>query len=654
VGRRPRLPNGAARFVAVAIVAALLQAVVVVRLAYVQTIRSPSYVEVAAGNRLRIVESPAPRGDIVDINGQTLAGTRKTHVVTLNWEGLIGLDEFERAAVFGALIETLADHRYDDNLTAQELERTFGRARIQALEPVVIAEDLSPERWIAVAEQALPGIAVSLQAVRTYPNGDIAGHLLGYIGRVLDDEEATQLNRVNPDGQYRPGSDVGRAGLEKLLERHLRGIPEVKSVEVDSRNRVVRTVEVLQKGVPGATVHLTIDLRLQSAADTLLRAQLDELRSPSKVGVVAVPAPAGSLVALDPRNGAVIALASFPTFDPRDFVFGLTSAASAKLDADDHEPFLNRVVAGQYAPGSTFKPASAYAGVAAGARNVDEIWEDKGFHRLAACRSGSTAKGCLFRNAGDAVMGPLDLRSALTLSSDTYFYSLGERLWVERDRFGNRPIQQAGELFGLGEPTGIELPAEASGRLPGPDQRRRDHFDYPDYFPDPNWYTGDNVNLSIGQGDTLATPLQLANMYAAIANGGQRFQPRLIERVANGQTGETLVDFGPRLASSESLDAEALDAIIDGLGQVTTVGTARSAFLGFRHDLLSVVAKTGTAQVDGKVDNALFAGYAPAQAPRISFAVVMEESGFGGVAAAPLARAFLEETIKLEQAGPGR
>ncbi len=634
--------NQDAKFFFVAIVTVLALCAISLRLGYVQIFRAPSYQEVAAGNRIRVVETPAPRGVIVDAVGNVMAGNRDSLTVTLDWEGLVDLSPEERREVFSTLVGLLDSPDQRDSLSVPGLQSMYSRARTQALEPVVVAEDISAEQWIPIRERNLAGISVELASVRTYPYGKAAGHILGYLGRVVDDEEADQRNRTTPDALYRPGSIVGRAGVEKLLESSLRGQPEVKQVEVDAKNRVVRTVEVVQPAKPGATVYLNIDMELQLIAEKLLAEKLAAVASHT------APAPAGSFVALNPRDGAVLALASFPAYDPSQFVFGLSAVDSAELDNLGGDPFLNRAVAGQYAPGSTFKPAPAYAAVISGARSDREIWNDEGRYRLKACRPTSEVKGCLFRNAGEVVLGPVALRAALTKSSDTYFYSLGEKFWVERSKYGEEPIQQSAALFGLGSPTGIELPGEATGRLPGPEQRRQDHQQYPNAFPDPNWYTGDSVNLSIGQGDTLATPVQLANMYATIANGGTRFQPRIVNRIVDANSGSTILKFNPRPDAASPLDPVAVDAIRDGLADVPLTGTAQSAFAGFNHQLFPVAAKTGTAEVDGKADTALFAGYGPADSPRVAFSVVLEEAGFGGVAAAPVARQFLDQVVRQE------
>ncbi len=628
------------RFDAMALVAAVLFAVLAGRLAQVQLVAAPDHRDVAAGNRVRVIESPAPRGRLLDAAGRVLAGNRSVFQVTLDWERLADLDADRRQGVFLDAADELA--AASETITADDLTSTYDRARSQVLEPVVVADDVTTELWVALAERSLPGIDVVAVPRRIYPNGRAAAHVLGYLGSVVDDAEAADRNRRDPGHRYRPGDPVGRTGLEKLFEAQLRGVPEVRRVEVDSANRVVRTIEVVQPSRPGNDIHLTIDLDLQLLAARSLAAELDRLRAD-------VPARAGSMVALDPATGAVSALVSLPDFDPAVFVAGLGSDEADALFADEDDPFLNRVIDGLYPAGSTFKPITAYASLEAGLRTPGTVWEDLGSYRLTGCGGGA---GCRFRNAGGVRMGPVDLRAALSRSSDTYFYSLGERLWLERGRLGEEALQDTARRFGLGSPTGIELPGESAGRVPTPASRRAEHDSAPGAFPDPRWYTGDSVNLAIGQGELLVTPLQLANVYAAVVSDGARHQPRLVDRIVDGVTGEPVVVFAPRVETGPALAPNLLAPIVDGLLDVPVRGTAAPAFAGFPNDRFPLAAKTGTAEVDGRADFALFAGAGPLPDPSLAFAVVIEEGGFGGEAAAPVARRFLDGVLHPELLAP--
>lgn len=623
------------RFLVMALTVAMLMTVLGGRLAWVQLVSSAGYREVATGNRIRVIETPAPRGRVLDTNGRVLAGSRDSLTVTMDWESLVDLGQAGRNEVFLQVSDELG--RAGHQVSVPDLERTFDRARRQALRPVAIAEDVEDGLWISLSERNLPGFEVTPIPIRTYPYGVSAAHVLGYVGTVVDEDEAVALNRAAPGDSYRAGTEIGRAGLERIFERQLRGTPEVRRVEVDSKNRVIRTVEITQPATPGQDLHLTLNIDLQTAAENALAEQLAAISQDPDT-----PAPAGSFVVLDPRDGAVLVMTSFPDFDPSSFVLGLGGEEADRLFTDQTRPFLNRAINGLYPAGSTFKPIPAYAALTSGARGQHEVWNDRGSYRLSGCRGAAGAKGCVFRNAKGLVMGPVDLREALTRSSDTYFYSLGEKFWVERDRFGEEIIQATSTRFGLGQPTGVELPGEAAGRVPSPTTRQADHDQYPQAFPDPRWYTGDNVNLAIGQGDLLVTPLQLANLYGTLAAGGVLHQPRLVDRLEDPNTGETLLSFQPRVVIDDQLESESTGAIIDGLLAVPTTGTAANAFAGFDHQRFPLAAKTGTAEVNDKADNALFAGFGPWPDPRYAFAIIIEEGGFGGVAAAPVARAFFD------------
>lgn len=651
LGRRP--VSSRARFDLLAAMVVVAVLTLAGRLAQVQLLAGADHRSVADGNRVRLVEIPAPRGHLLDAQGRVLAGNRPSYDLTLDWVGLVDLTVDERRTVFLRVVDEL--NHFGTSIEAERLEGIFTRARRQTLEPVTVADDLGENAWIAVSELGLPGFEMVPVPVRTYPNGPLAAHAIGFIGSVIDDEEATRLNRVDPGHGYRPGSEVGRSGLEKLFERHLRGVPELRRVEVDSSNRVVRTIAIDRAARPGHDVHLELDLDLQELAERALTDQISDLRTDGS------PAPAGSFVVLDPADGAVLALASWPAFDPSTFVVGLDSDEADRLFADPADPFLNRAIDGLYPAASTFKPVTALASLAHGLRSAEAVWEDEGSYRLTSCRrpvpegTGGPETGCRFRNAREAVLGPVDLRRALAVSSDTYFYSLGEQLWLDRSRVGDDALQRTASQLGLGVPTGVELPGEAAGTVPTPADRQADHAAHPEAFPDPSWYTGDTVNLAIGQGGLLVTPIQLANLYATLGSGGLRHQPRLAREVVESGSGEVVVGFGPRpVGPAPAIDENHLTPIIDGLRAATERGTAAGAFAGFDLERFPVAAKTGTAEVEGRTDFALFAGFAPWPRPRYAFAVVVEEGGFGGRAAAPVARRFLAGAQLVERRSEGR
>ncbi len=628
------------RFAVLGWLAAGLFFVLIGRVWFLQVISSPQLTEVAAGNRTREIVSESARGQIFDTNRNMIAGRRESLVVTLDWSGLRHLDNDDRA-------EVLADVAHEMNssgvkIKADRLEAVYERAKTRSLQPVIVVDDVSIELWVTLQERAFPGIVAERRSLRTYPYNEVAAHLIGYIGRVQDQAEADELNEADDSKPYQPGDEIGRSGVEAEFDRVLRGTPERKLVEVDANNEVVRTIEILQTGEPGSDVHLTIDIHLQAEAERTLEYNL--LLAARRAPCEDCPdheANAGSIVITDVTDGSLVAAASYPAFVPGDFLYGMTQSQADYLFQNPDQPFVNRAVAGLYSPGSTFKPFSAYGAITTGVRAPDDVWNDQGRYKLVSCEENPGGGRCVFQNAKAQILGEVDLVDAIARSSDTYFYSLGEELWLDTDQYGATPIQDAAELFGFGSETGISLGTERNGRVPTPDRRRADHERNPEAFPNELWFVGDNVNLAIGQGDLLVTPLQLANAFAMIAGDGTRYGTRLVQSITNGVSGRVIQSFDPLVSESVTFDTETMEPIKIGLEGATVTGTAKVAFAGFPQSI-GVAGKTGTAQVAGKADFALFAGYGPRTAPKYSISVILEQAGFGGDAAAPAARAMFD------------
>lgn len=529
----------------------------------------------------------------------------------------------------------------------RDIEAALRDPRFSPLEPVPVAVDVSEDLEVRLVERAdeLPGVQVRRETVRTYPHGRLAAHVLGYVGRITESEFAARMGK---DGRkrhpkpYERDDRIGKAGVELAYEDVLRGTPGLRVLEVDARGFPLRTLRY-EEPRTGDDLVLNIDGDLQQVVEQALAAGLEEARRPGRSSG-AKPATAGAAVVMDPRSGAVLALASLPNYDPEEFVMGIPLQRYEELRRSG-DPFTDRAVAGQYPPGSTFKIFTAAAALEDGLITEYSTYYDRGSYTLASC-----AGRCSFRNARGASYGSVDVRRALTVSSDVFFYWLGDRFWRSRDRLGESPVQEVAARFGLGGLTGIDLPGERPGVLPTPQLRRQLHEENPEAFPYPDWYAGDNVNTAIGQGDVLVTPVQLAVSYAALATG-EVVQPRVAEVVASPpdsrNPGEVVRRIEPRVLRRLDLDARHRSVIIDGLVGVTSRsgGTARSAFEGWDHDRFPVAGKTGTAEVRGKEDTAWFVAFAPAHDPRWVVAVVMEEAGFGGEAAAPVARKIFDHLV---------
>ncbi|MFM7616100.1 MAG: penicillin-binding protein 2 [Actinomycetes bacterium] len=592
------------------------------RLWYLQIASGSQYVAAAASNSYRTVPEPPLRGRVLDAKGRVLADDRIANVVTVDRR----ISDEERDLVVGRLAELLS-------VPAATIRERLADQRVSPYQPVPVAVDAPIEALTYVSEHAsdFPGVKAQPMAVRRYPNGSIGAHVIGYTGEI----NAEELERAAASERYSLGNDIGKSGIEQTFERTLRGRPGRYEYEVDAAGRVLRTANRV-RATPGRDVQLTIDLDIQRAAEQALAEGLASARQQrdvvDKSKFTTLRAPAGSVVVVDTTDGSVVALASNPTFDPNAFTNGIpTTTWRALNDPANHYPLLNRAVSGQYAPGSTFKLISGIAGLRAGLVSATSTIDDQGRYKIS---------DQVFTNDGAEVNGRISLQRAMTVSSDVYFYTIGGSLWPKQRRgeAGGDIIQETARLYGFGRATGIDLPNEAAGRVPDAEWKQRVHDARPDAFPYPDWLPGDNVQLAVGQGDMLATPLQLAMAFQAFVADGRLATPRLVARVldADGRVVRTLpgVDAG-------RVPVPARDTLIAGFAGVvgSDEGTALGAFGAYPQQPPAVGGKTGTAQVAGKQNTSLFVGFTPIQNPRYVVAVVAEEAGYGAETAAPIARA---------------
>lgn len=605
------------------------------RLYDLQIVRSLDYQVQAEENRVRLVQVPAPRGRILDRNGKILVDNRIAVVVAVDRTEFAALSGDEQARVLFLLTAEL--NRVGHEGGADEIRARIFDERFSRYAPVPIAEDVPEDLKIYLEENAadFPSVRVERTAVRTYPYGPLAAHVLGYAGKINESElEEVASERDKP---YTLNDDIGKAGVEKSYEEHLRGTPGRRQIEVDAEGNPVRVInERLPQ--PGSDIVLTIDADLQALVQQRLEQGLEEARGrpPSGDGMPHL-APRGAVVIEDPNNGQVLAVGSYPTYDPRPFVNGIDAQQWAFLnDPANNYPLNNWAIQGQWAPGSTFKLFVGYAALMSGLMGPDTVFVDRGGYQIPGCTGDPN---CWRSNAGGSSFGSITIERALTVSSNAYFYNIGAQFWLQQDQLGgNDAMQQHIERWGIGTQSEIPLSFEASGRLPSP-QWRRDFCEQVN-CNDPEWRTGDNVNIAIGQGDLTVTPLQLVNGYATLANGGTRYQPQIVARIEPQDAEPVAVE--PRAVEQIDLPPHVRQPIHDGLVAVTQNGTASRAFAGFPHESWPVAGKTGTGTVDGKADTAVFVAYGPAPAPQYAISVVMEESGYGGAAAAPVARALFD------------
>ncbi|MDW3180186.1 MAG: penicillin-binding transpeptidase domain-containing protein [Acidimicrobiia bacterium] len=688
------------------------------RLWYLQALESEQLEVSAVSNITRTIRTQAPRGQILDRNGRVLVENRLSTVVTINQDehvkALIRLGFDSRDARTEFRTEMFADLARELSQSGQltkvaDLERAFADQSFTAFDDIPIARDVDEELLIFIGERPdrFPGVQVEQDVVRSYPFGEAAAHILGYVGSITggelaekadlyliddpdaDDPEAPRIE--DPAGkQYRRNDEIGKVGIEAFFEDDLRGVPGSREILVDNVGNLVEVNEdATTEPVQGSDVHLTLDIDLQVKLEFELKRALDLAR---QVEVLQdeepFRAPAGAAVIMDPRDGSVLAMASYPTYDPGDFIDGISQEQFDKLsDPLEHQPLLNRAVSEIYPAASTFKP---FTSIAAEVYNVFgwqhvEEWNvptsDPGFWDLVSCNNdytgdvaGALASGCRKRNAGDASMEGVDLRHAITFSSDTYYYKIGEAFWIAPDSEINpNGIQETAQQFGFGAETGIQLPGERGGIMLTAEDFAARHDANPEAFPRGQWGPGDNTDIAIGQGSVAVTPLQLANAYSTLANGGTVYSPNIVTKVVPPTDDAEPIEFGPRVLRELDLPQPVTQEIIDGLLGVTMQekrdltqpsGTGFDAFNkpeegGIAFDLINwpVAGKTGTAEVTGRADNSMFAGFGPSGSeawpgsvnePEYTIAVILEESGFGSKHAAPMV-ARLFDAISTDQ-----
>ncbi len=675
--RDPGDPTGV-RLRILGIVAVALFAALFARLWYLQVLEHEALQTRAQANVIRVVTEPAPRGRIFDREGRVLVENRVIDVVTIDEEELdaaTGGPE-ERRAVLLQLATTLS--RAGTLVKLADIEEALDDPQYGPFDRVPVAFDVADELLLYLGERPdlFPGVAVEQQTVRSYPYGTLAAHVLGYVGPITGEEYAEVANRWDPldptAKTYRRDDQIGKTGVERIFEDELRGVPGRRVYEVDNRGEIVREIVSERRDpVPGNDVWLTVDIDLQAVveeelADALARAraigEFEQAAPHDGEDAPEIVGRAGAAVALDPRDGSVLAMASYPTYDPGDFVGGISRRLFAELtDPANHSPILNRAIQGTYSPGSTFKPFTALAALSEGVIGtdgvfrLDEAYEDTGVYTYPYCSIDSDT--CVFSSPFRGAR-QVDLRRALTVSSDTYFYKLAGEGFFHLPRGRDEAIQATARAFGFGSTSGVALPYERAGVVP--DRAYLEEGFARGVFIRDQWYAGDTINLAIGQGDLLVTPLQLANAYATIANGGRLHQPNIAWRIT-APDGSVVRELGPRVRRQVDLPDWMRQPIVDGLLGVTVDpdGTAYEAFnrpdaggVDFPLETWPVAGKTGTSQKAGRADTALFAAFAPVDDPRrgvdvpgrpgIVVATVLEESGFGGRVAAPMVARVLE------------
>lgn len=625
------------------VVALALFVALVARLASLQVAGEDDALAQAESNRIRVVHEPAPRGRILDADRRVIVGNREARQVAIDRQALdeaVEYDDDARDAVLTELAAVLTTP--DEPVTLATVKRALETNVVDELAPVPILDDVEENLAIRLLERhrEFPGIEVDRITVREYPYGQLAAHVLGYVQGVT----AEDLVRLEDEGkEYFPNDVIGKVGVERSYEDVLRGEPGQRVYEVDADNRIVReVVEESYAPTPGYDVQLTLDMDLQYAVEVALRSQIEAVSKNNE----------GSAVVLDPSSGAVLAMASYPTFTPSDFINGISTQQYALLTGPDSGfPLNNKAIQGNYSPGSTFKPITALAGLRNDLVTAAEVYVDTGVYEVEGCENDSST--CRFQNAGAEEKGPVNLSQSLTVSSDAYYYRIGDRSWARRGQIGETPIQDMAREFGFDAPTDVDLPFENGGIIYDPALRAQVYEEHPDLYLTGEWRTGDSVNMAIGQGDIQVTPLQLANAYAALLDDGRVHRPHIGSMVLEDPpNGNAIIrdEITPEVTRQIAVPAAWRASIMEGLmgvPQTAVDGTAGDAFEEFPFSSFPTGGKTGTVEREGEADSAVYVGFGPVvtgQAPDYVMSVfIPEAAAFGGEVAAPVVRSVFEQ-----------
>jgi penicillin-binding protein 2 len=606
----PRLTNRLNLRIAIigAVVIAAI-ATIVLRLWSLQVLDGEHYRALAKDHGFLDVRVNPPRGEIVDRNGKVLVGNRTVMTLQLRPSDL-PRDRAERRAVLNRLGDLL-------DLSQREIRQRVRSTAQYAGYPVVLKQGLDRRDLFYLLEnqERFPGVRVERTYVRKYEQGDLAAHILGIVGQV----SPRQLERPRYRG-VAPGDVIGQSGLEYSYDRFLRGIAGGQRIQVDALGRPRGQIGT-RPAQAGDSLRLTLDSGLQETGEQALQ----DRGLPS------------AFVAMNVNTGAIIGMGSYPTYDPSFYTRPHTKDEYDAFGNRSGDPLVNRADQGGYPTGSTFKPITATAGLEEGLIGPDTIFNDTGSLDIG---------GLVVHNAGGAAYGAIDMRTALQVSSDVYFFSLG--LHAEAGGKGGQ-LQDWAFAYGLGRDPDVDLPGASSGLIPTPAWRNRTYREGSNPYIDRPWNQGDNVNLAVGQGDVMVTPLQLARAYAALANGGRLVRPHVGGRIVD-VNGGTVERIKPPPERRLKISDETRSVVLEGLvrAAMSPGGTSYSVMGGFP---FPVAGKTGTAEREGNEDQSWYSVVAPYPDPEIVVTVTVENGGFGVESAAPIARTILENYFDLNAGG---
>jgi len=612
----------------VGIVVLLLFGVLVLRLWTLQVVEGKSYAAAVTRDQVRVVSVAAPRGEIVDRNATVLVSNTPQEEILLS-----RAEAVHDPAIVGMVAALVGQ-------TPKQVQASVNNVQYSPYEPVPVAVGVTQDtvQYLQTHQAEYPGVSVQTVAQRTYPQGGTtANQILGYSGDI-----SSSFLAAHPNDGYTQGSQIGVSGIEAQYEPYLKGVAGRQALSVDATGNVVGTLSSTAPQI-GDTVVLNVDAGLQKAVESALANQITVDRHTPDVANNGVlpPAPNGAAIVMDPNNGQVLALASYPTYDLNEWVGGISSANFSALSASGAEN--NNAIDGLYTPGSTFKLVTATAALQDGLITPSYTYDDKGSYQIPGCPAPGVNNdtGCILHDAPGDSGGVYNVSGALTVSSDSFFYNLGDLFWSGRGTYGSTPIQNEATQYGDGAITGIDLPGEAQGRIDGYLTRAKLHAEAPKAFPyAASWFTGDNIEMAFGQGETVLTPLEQAVAYSTFANGGTRYAPHAASEIVDPVTGKVVKKIAPQVTGHVSISPANYSAMLQGFEGVISnpTGTAYGAFQGFPSSW-NLAGKTGTASNQkGEEPNSWFVAFGPNPNPSYVVLAVIAQGGYGADAAAPVVR----------------
>ena len=660
-------PRSTVRLIVLSVLILSLLTTVVGRLVLIQVVSGGSYQEAAANNRVREAFTPAVRGLVLDQAGRPLVSNRTTLVVSVDRTTVVRQKD-DGKQVLARLADVLGTS-YLDLMDRLQLCGTEGAKKPpicwngSPYQPIPVATNVPTDVALQIMEQRglFPGITAELNSLRLYPKPfDVnAAAILGYLGPVRDDELEAEVNGVDEQGRMLSRTDlVGRAGLEDQYDAQLRGSPGVKRLAIDRSGAITGVIEETDPK-PGNYVVTSIDAKLQKVVEDQLRTAVYRARSQGKKG------DSGAAVVMDVTSGQILAMASFPSYDPDVWSGGINNANYALLTSPTSGyPLVPRATQGLYPPASAFKPISAIAAGESGFK-LNGKYNCGSYYEVAKQK---------FKNNESQAFGPITVKRAIEVSCNTVFYELAYKMWLRDGGSDPKPaardaIESVAKRIGFGTATGVDLPNEASGRVGGREfkqgywerykdiwcARRTDPsrsvmlraIDEDNCFGGNKFRGGDAVNLAIGQGDTVVTPLQMAVMYSAIANGGTVWQPRVAKAIISS-SGELIETTKPQIAGTLNVPPKVLSYVKNALTGVSTNGTAAKDFEGFPLAAVPIASKTGSGQQVGKDPATWVASYAPANKPRYAVVMMVNQGETGSTTVGPSVRAIYEAIFGID------